>query len=291
MTEFAFQQALVRLLTDAKFRHAFFAGNLGPVTEAGLSSEDAQRLLGIDPERLEVFAEMVMGQRINDAAQGLFLTSQLLGDRFSQIGVEFNSEVRPGYSKREHNALAFGRYLKKRFGLEPPIPTFVEDVLTYEMATLELFRRYDEPDLAQTNMFMRELMQHPEDLDLERAVAPYQLSSTRVLFLNHDIAPIVEEMKLGRTPTSPSPQAVRILLRVSPFGITEQSTINSATAAFIEACDGKASLYEIMGRVASDFQQSPTAEFREKCLSLCASLVERRIVDFKELDARAIPIN
>jgi len=284
MSEFAFQQALVRLLTDAKMRQAFFAGDPHTFTEAGQSNEEAHRLRNIDPERLEVFAAMVVGQRIQDAAQGLPLTAQLLGDRFSQVALKYNSDIKPEYSKRDDQALAFGRFLQKRFRLEPPTPSFAEDVLAYEMATLELFRRHDEPDFTQASIHVQDLIQNAEDVELQQTIAPYQLSNTRVLRLNHDIVPLIEAMKDGVPPPPSTPQAAYILLRVSAFGVTEQSRINSATAAFIEACDGTASLFEIIERVAQDFQQFATTEFTSKCLSLCHSLVERRIIDFKTIE-------
>lgn len=280
MSEFAFQQALVRLLTDTKARHSFFKGDVQVMAEFGLPLEEAQRILAIDPERLEVFADMLTGQRLNDAAQMLPLTAQLLGSRLHYIAYEFNQEITPRYSTKFEHALAFARFLKKQFGEEPPSPAFAEDVLTYEMTALELFGKRDETDFAQT----ADLKEQLHEAEAQTKIVPSRQPTHQVLTFNYDVAEIAAELKEGRIPTSPLRQPLNILLRVNAVGLIEQDRINYPTLAFIEACDGATPLSEVIEDLASIFEQNTPklrADFQQKCLNLCEALVERGVITLR----------
>jgi hypothetical protein len=284
MSEFAFQQALVRLLTDAEARRTFFAGDTALFTELGVPVEEAQRVLSIDPARLEVFADMLLGQRLNDAAQLLPYTAQLLGTRMHQIAFEFNQEIKPSYSTKFDHGLAFARFLQEQFREQPPSPAYVEDVLAYETASLDLYSKRSRLDPPDGGLTAR--LHEPE---VQSKVAPYRQPNHRVLRLNYNVAEIVKELKERRVPDA-EPWQMNVLLHVTPEGLVEQDEINHPTLAFIDACDGQTSLAEIIEQLAAAFRQTAPPvfpDFRRKCAGLCAAVVERGVVGLRPLTADA----
>lgn len=276
MSEFTFQETMVKVLTDAKLRQSLFDRDSGALAEQGLAFEDVERLLGINPARLEAFADMVMAQRLTDILQILPLTAQILGNRLHPIVSEFNQELKPRYSTKQAQALAFATFLSERFRLQPPDPPFLEDVLRYEKAALELF--------GKRNAVLRsedDLTPALDDETLHSRLVPLRLDANVAIELTFNILEIATDLKAGRIPTEPARKRQLILLHVDRRGLIGKDEINEMTLAFIEACDGSSSLAQIIDNLADRFQQSSLhlrPEFDRKCLGLCRSLLERFVI-------------
>jgi len=279
MSEFPFQETLVLLLTDAGIRQAVLSGDSRTLSELGLPLEHIQRLRSMDASRLEIFAEMVIAQRLTDITQILPLTAQLLGNRLHPIVRELNQEIKPSYSTKHDQALAFARFLSKQFRAQPPTPVYLEDILAYEMTSLELFGKRNEIRDVQID-----LVQQLYQTESAPKIVPYRLSAHKVVLLNYDILEIAKELKEDRIPTPPPKRPMLVLLRVNPSGLIEKDEINSMTLAFIEACDNETLLSQIIENLAKNFDQNTPAllsNFRQKCSSLCQSLVERLVIGLR----------
>ena len=276
MSEFTFQETMVKVLTDARLRQSLFARDSGALAAQGLASEDVERLLGIDQVRLEAFADMVMAQRLTDILQILPLTSQILGNRLHPIVFEFNQELKPRYSTKQAQALAFAEFLSERFRLQPPDPPYLEDVLRYEKAALELFGKRNE-----VLRIKDDLTPALDDETARSRIVPLRLDTNVAIELTFDILEIATELKAGRIPTEPARKRQKILLHVDRRGLIEKDEINEMTLAFIEACDGSGSLAQVIDNLADRFQQNSPhlrPEFDRKCVSLCRSLFERLVI-------------
>lgn len=283
MSEFALQQALVQILIDPKARDAVFSGDLRPLVEAGIPEEEARRLAQVDRTRLDMFAEMIVENRIYSAAQWMPFTAQLMGERMVEIALEFNRDISPEYSKRQDHALAFATFLKAMFSAEPPSPPFLEDVLAYELTVMEMYIDYDKEDGLEAGA--------PPDVGEDEAslsaLVPRRRANNRIVSLNYDIPLILREMVEGQTPAEKPVQPMHLLLRLVPPGFVEQDKINAPTAAFVNTCDGQATLYEVIHNLASYYGKDGPATFPAfsgKCRELCKSLVGRGVIS---LQARA----
>jgi hypothetical protein len=287
VSEFTFQGAFVRLVTDAKARQAVFAGDITPLTELGLSPAQAQQLLTIDRERLEVFSELVFAQRLDDIVHMLPLTVRLLGERVSQIAYDFNHKLTPEYSRRREHALAFARFLKEEFERRPPTPPFLADVLSYEMNTLELYDKRNESDPVQSSRLARRM----HESAAQALIVPQRLSHNRALSFNYDVLAIMRQMtEEDRIPAAPVERPCYLLIRMNPTGLIEHDEINFPTLAFIRACDGTATLGAIIESLAETFQQNTPAlfhEFKRGCLQLCESLLARSVISLKPREGAA----
>lgn len=281
MSEFSFQNALVQVLVDPKMREAIYAGDPSPLADYGISPDEAQRISQIDRGRLEMFAEMIIDNRIYSAAQWMPFTAQLMGKRMVEIALEFNRDLSPEYSKRQDHAMAFATFLKSLFSVEPPTPPFLEDVLTYELMIMEMFVGYDKEEGQEPSIQVEELLQLSGVEEALESVVPCRRPNNRVISVNYDVPLILQEMSEGRTPTELPEQPMRMLLRLVPPGFVEQDKINAPTAAFINTCDGQTSLHKVIKSLAAYYQKDDPASFhsfRGKCLELCQSLVARQVI-------------
>jgi len=283
MSELPLQQALARLLTDGKGRKSIFAGDVSPLAEYCLSTEQQQHLLQIDRERVEVFAELLIINRLSKAIDGLPWTTQLLGSQLGQIAVAFNQAFPPKHSKKYLEAMAFAQFLKEQFRLQPPSPPFLEDVLLYEMNSLELrFESKGRDELVPIHEIPSLTSQLYAANELLSEIVPHRLSCNRIISLNYNVELIGEEIAQGRVPTTVEKRPMYILLHVEPSGVLTQTEINVPTLAFIEKCDDRAPLNAIIESLARDFQQSHlTSDFEERCLRLCEALIELHIITLK----------
>jgi hypothetical protein len=283
MSELPLQQALARLLTDGKGRESIFAGDISPLAEYGLSTEQQQHILQINRERVEVFAELLIINRLSKAIDGLPLTTHLLGSQLGQIAVAFNQAYPPKHSKKYLEAMAFAQFLKEQFRLQPPSPQFLEDVLLYEMNSLELRFEFNRPDeLVPTHEISLLTSQLDAANELLSETVPHRLSCSRIISLEYNVEQIGEEIAQGRFPTTVEKRPMHILLHIEPSGVLTQTEINVPTLVFIEKCDGRATLNAIVEDLARDFQQSHlSSDFKGQCLRLCEELIELHIITLK----------
>jgi hypothetical protein len=253
------------------------SGDLRPLTDFGLPLHQAQRFMGIDRERLEVFAEIVFDQRVLDLSSALPLTAQILGHRLHHIAREFTNSLAPEYPGRHEYALSFCRFLNEGFKVVEPTPLFLRDVLNYEMVNLEL---YETGKVAKPSQSAKLALQL-HDKATQLAVTPCRLPNNRVLSLDHDISGIISELKAGRIPVNVPKESLHVLLCLSFSGMTSHDRINFPTKSFLEACEGIRSLHRIIERLAVDFSQTDPSLFplfERQCADLCASLVKRGVI-------------
>jgi hypothetical protein len=277
MSEFGVQTALVRLLTDARLRRATLNGDLRPLTESGISTDEALTVLKIDRDRLEIFADMITAQRIDDLQNMLPITTRLLGTRLLEIEAAFREEVVPRFSRRREYALAFGEYLREEFERKEPIPAFLMDVLNYEMNSLELFERRNDPVPVSDAAKIEKIDDQGSQFNI-RIVRPRTNCTLR---LKYDVLTAISQMRETDTFVTPEQQPGFLLLHVNSSGAIEHDRINVATARFLELCDGRNDLGTIISRLAAEYgvnDELAMRDFEAKCISLCKSLAARQIV-------------
>lgn len=283
MSEFDFQEALVRFLTDEKMRASIYEGNLQTQSELGVSPELARRLSQIDRERLEFFSGVIFHNRIHDFIKVLPITAKLLGPQMTQIAHEYQRSVSPIYTDRYDHSLAFAAYLKEQFSFQPLSPEFAEDVLDYEVNTLKLVIKHERSGEEEDNLNSVALSsQLLEDAALSKII-PYRSANHRILRLNYNVPALLQQMSESPDLPRAEKQRTYLLLRINPSGSIEQDKINLPTLNFLNACDGETTLAEIIkGFVPADQQHKPVpSTLKRGCQELCKSLVERRVLYLK----------
>ena len=81
MSEFESQRALALLLTNDTLREAFLAGDVDTLVRSGIAEDHIRPLRGIDAERLDIFSELLLINRLAKAVEGLPWTTKVLGSR------------------------------------------------------------------------------------------------------------------------------------------------------------------------------------------------------------------
>lgn len=281
MSEYRFQRAFAQLLTDAHMRESVFSSEQVPAIAKGVSPEEEQRLRAFDRERLEIFAELLIVNRLGKAAEGLPWTTQLLGGEIWQIAQEFNQASPPKLSKKYHEAMAFGSFLGKRFRRQPPSIPFIDDVRIYEMTSLKMRFGFDgryEPPVTDSKSPLVEEASYPQG---SSRIVPHLVTHNSILSLNYDVEWIGEEINQGRIPVAVEEKPMHILFHVEPSGVLAQDEINLPALCFLKACDGQASLAEVISRLAEEFDCNTPQhldKFRLKCAELCKSLVIKKVI-------------
>jgi len=264
MSEFAFQQAFVRLLTDTSVRQSYLAGDAQALAQSGFSPELIDRFFAIDKERFEIYADMVLAQRINDVAEALPLTGQVLADQLPLLVHEFFEHSAADYPRRHQGPLAFGRQLLERFRVEAPSPLFIQDVIKYEVSVLGMYDEFVEGDEATP-----EIDNGISYLD----AMPVRRPNIRVISFDHDIVQIIKALKENQTP-APLPQEVHLIIELKPTGVIQQLRANLPTLDFLAACDGKTTLADIVASLFAKYQQDAELfpKFKDTCVELCRRL-------------------
>jgi hypothetical protein len=279
-SELAFQRALARLLTDGEVRAAFFAGDIDAFAEYTLGDDDRRRLLELDVVRVEIFAELLVANRLSKAVEALPWTTLLLLNDLGRLAAEFNQRCPPRDSKKYREALAFGAFLTERFREDPPKRRFLEDILRYELSVLEL--RF----LGARRMPDRNLDGSPQPPDLtpkaERIVAMPSPRS-RVVSFEHDIEALTALLADGEVPQSAEERPMQVLLSLQEDGSVSLTELGPPTVKLLAACDGGATFAEIIVELRHDLDPSGSdSRFAEKCAEAARALAEIGAISFRE---------
>jgi hypothetical protein len=263
-------------MTDPNLRRSLLAGDPESIRQAGLSPEELIRIQDIDRERLELFAEMVMGRRLNDAIEGLPLTARLMGESLHPLALEFSRDSNGEFEKRHQVPLAFARFLQDQLRERPPTPACLIDVLLYELISLEILNEFDQATAAKIDGASQESL---SDEDLLTTI-PFQLPYIRAISFNCDIFPVIKALRMDQPPSDPPPEPTYVIVLMNSLGAIEKSKINFPTLAFFEACDGKKSLSQITASLLSKFHpgDSANSSFQKDCIALCRALAERHLI-------------
>jgi hypothetical protein len=276
-TELRFQTALARVLTDQSLRLSVFSKSQHDLCEV-----DTKRLLAMDPERLDIYAELVFLNRLAKTAEGLPITTKLLGARTWEHMREFARQFPSVGIKKHAEAMAFGSWLKSEFAKNPPAHPYFLDVLKYETTALDLRFSFDgiytlgnTEDQADTDR----LLHSPKS---NFNYIPLRLRHHCLLSFAHDPAPIIDTVNEGKRPHDAVPKKTLMLLYVAPSGTLMQISPSPTAAAFLSAIDGFSSLEVVIQTAARILRSSDAIEpFKMRCLDLCEKLIDMRIVALK----------
>jgi hypothetical protein len=269
-----FQRAMARMLTDDTLRRAVFEGAAYP----GLRAAERRRLAAFDRERVEIFAELLLQNRIDKAAGVLPWTVRLLDERKDDIAAEFNRTSPPRSSKPYREALDLARWILARCDQEPLGPPYLRDVVTFELAVLEMRFAFD-------GRYGRRRGSLPwparSDDSSWKALIPYPLRHHRVLELGYDIEAIVEALSQGKR-VEAMPQLMTVLLHVEPSGELGRFELGRATAAFLAACDGHVRIDRILSGMArrARLRGPALAELEHGAYAMCDELGRRQVLGF-----------
>jgi len=280
MSEYHFQKAFAELVTDTNARRAFYANEAPPLWSLSADQETTLRM--IDRERLEIFAELLILNRLGKAAEGLPWTTKLLGTDIWALAQDFNQAWPPQQTKKYDEAIAFGRFLDDHFRTESAQFPYIRDVLSYEMASLELrfeFNGHYDPAPGEPDFRLKgNPLSNAEDTARPRLVA-----HSRVLSFDYDIESLVNEIETAETANDVEKREFHILMHVQPSGILNQTAINLPTVRFLQLCRGQ-TLAEIIEQLATEFHcdtQESFHRFRTACLELCESLLADNVIVLK----------
>jgi hypothetical protein len=280
VSELEFQKVFARLLTDGDMRAELASAD--GLAAGGVTGEAALRLRQLDRERVDVYAELLILNRLSKAMEGLPYTTKVLKEHLGPIAVAWNQASPPVRSKKFDEAMAFAQYLLETIGSRPYEPPYLKDLLLHEMSGLELRCTYNGryPDeLTKETPALLQQLGAEEGLS---SIYPCRMPHVRLLASDHDVEAIIQDLDHERAPAAvPLPSPRYLLMYIEPGGVMQQFEVNLPTAGFLSEASGQASFASILSTLAQAFGQEEPAtfkEFRRGCVDLCGLLAERRVI-------------
>ena len=129
-------KGLAELDPGANLRERFLADPVAVGRRLGLGAAEARRLAGMSPRS---FAASLQKKRLEQVGKLLPLTHRVLGDYFHAAFRDYADSPTLPRAARKHlgDALAFAAFLSKALRKERREPSWVLDVLRYELARVK----------------------------------------------------------------------------------------------------------------------------------------------------------
>jgi hypothetical protein len=193
----------------------------------------------------------------------------------------FNEEAPSPDHRKYPEACAFADFLLRRIAVEPLGRPYLADIVTYELAKLQLRFEYNEtmwPEAVKTS-----------ELEFATAFANRNLiylhrhANQALLSFSYDVEYICEELRASRTPDAAEPKTSMILLHVGRDGVLHEEAVSAATAAFILLVNGRSSLDKIVEHVLAfcdKVRMSGNLAVGSEISALCVSLIQRGVIGF-----------
>ncbi|WP_049566177.1 hypothetical protein [Nonomuraea sp. SBT364] len=249
------QRAFGRMLTDKAFQRMFLDGDPAATEPYRLTEAELASLRGLDRGRLALQAELLANSRLELALGALPLTSLLLHHQLHDHVDRFCAEFPPvpeslGAMIVEAERLCeFAVRLLREGTLEP---VWAEDVVAYERVLLDLSTSGEAWAGAATIALLNDGIAAPSAEDLPGLV-PVTAANTRIVPFFHDLAELVPRLEDGEIPAGVTRlERPQLLLFVKRPGavFVRRMRVNAATAALLEASDGRRTVAEVCAAVA-----------------------------------------
>lgn len=266
-SELVLQSALARILTDAVVREQVFRSDTEAMQRLGLTAEQGRQMREIDHQRVELFAELLVINRLSKAMEGLPMTTQLLGADIWNVARAFNQACPPTEAKKYVEALAFGQFLQDKWCREPSSVPYAADVLCYEMSFLEV--RFGRPEPAIADLTLLPALPGDGVMD----VVPLVVTPCRVVAMNYDVDALRSAIQDGRTPSREAERPTILVIAQGPRGEAVEHEISMGTLLFLQACDGVAALGDVIEQLANAAVERSRDALASDCVALCEDLI------------------
>ncbi|MER6514399.1 hypothetical protein ABT158_46820 [Nonomuraea sp. NPDC001636] len=249
------QRAFSRMLTDKAFQRMFLDGDPAATELYQLSEAETASLRGMDRGRLALQAELLANSRLELGLGALPLTSLLLHHQLHDHVDRFCAEFPPvpgsnGAMIVEAERLCeFAVRLLREGALEP---AWAEDVVAYERVLLDLSTSGEAWEGAATIALVNDGSAALATGDL-LGLVPVTAANTRIVPFFHDLAELVPRLENGEVPAEVTrlewPQLLLFIKRPAAVFV-RRMRVNAATAALMEASDGRRTVAEVCAAVA-----------------------------------------
>jgi hypothetical protein len=258
------QRVLTRILTDKCFQQDFIS-RATPPAGYELTERELSCLRGLQWDRVSLDADLIAYQRLNLALHAAPLSSMVLGKQLRARLDRFCAEYPPvpraaGALFLEGTRLCeFALGLLREGELEP---SWAADVVTYERILLTLNRGLEAAEsstrVARLNQAWTsaslgaDLDWPPPDLaDLVPVSGPH----AEIACFAHAVPELVAALKDGTVPDSVAAldRPLFLLFCRQPAGTVNMVKVNAPTVALVEACDGEATVADIISSLTHQF--------------------------------------
>ena len=232
-----------------------------------------------------MFADLLVGNRISTIQEGVPFTAAALGADLPTIVGRYSDTVPCADHRKYPEACAFAHYLLEQMESEVVGPAYLRDLVTYELARLQLRFEYSEPLWCDETMMPG--VEAISALRSGRTVCVHRHAYQALLSFSYDVEELCRQLEASQAQADPEPKASLVLLHIGTGGALHELAINASTAALLLAVNGCRTFEEIVDELAELLDrkgEEPRQVLRDDVLRLCAELIEQGVIGCTRVD-------
>lgn len=289
--EAQFQTAYARFLTDDQFREGILNPSAPEDEMEGFSRATIRRLRTMNPDRVELFAQCLFGNRIAAIEEAFPLTVKVMGPAVPSLVRALDAVDTAIDTRKYPEAIRFADFVLNGGAAEArDLPSLVIGLLRYELIFLNLRVRPQFPEWPDSVIHSAE--------DLRRALDAKE-DIRLVLNRNHALVSVDIDVELLREldpkeiRISGTETGVMILLHRGENGVVHEERLNSASAAAILMIEEAQTFRNLVSAYKAWLGASKAGfenEIKKLCvnLSTCGALGFERAVSVPREGSRSV---
>ncbi len=285
--EARFQASYARLLTDSRFRAWVLAPEAAEGGDFDLSLRERERLRAMDADRIELFAQCLVGNRMAAIAEAFPLTAKILGSSLLDLVQALDRQSIALDTRKYPEALRFANFLLngKEDGNDDrgqAVPERALGLLHFELKRLNLRLR------PQLENWPSSVNRSPDAL--QAAFARHD-DLRPILDLNHAVVEVGYDIEaLREVESEPWPELSEnclVLLHRGENGAVGELSLNRESAAAVLMIDGTRTFAGLLTDLGNWLGLPGATGLYEPVVGLCTELGARGVLGFVPADMEA----
>jgi hypothetical protein len=270
--EVQFQNAYARFLTDDQFRERVLNAPEPEETIGELTGATIRRLREMNPDRVELFAQCLFGNRMAAIEEAFPLTVKMMGTAAPPLVRALDAVDIATDTRKYPEALRFAEFvLNSETAETQALPNLIVGLLRYELIFLNLRVRPQLPEWPDATIHSAGDLR----LALDAGKDIYLMLNRNHALVSVDIdVELLRELDTQEIPASGTEAGVMILLHRGDNGIVHEERLNPASAAAVLMIEEARTFRKLVSAYGAwlgrQSEASLDSELKELCIGLCA---------------------
>lgn len=274
--EARFQHAYARFLTDEPFRMRILDPATGNGGIADIGPDDIGRLRAMDRQRVELFAQCLIGNRMASIAEALPLTVKVLGDSVYDLVRQLDAQEIAVDTRKYAEASRFADYVLSD-PYPAPLPDATRALLHFEITDLRLRLRPQWPawpdGVVRSADALRSALARSEDVRLVIN------GNHALLGLAHDVEKL-RELAAADAASAAVDEGIIVLLNRADSGVVHHTRLDPPSAAAILMIAEGRTFRALVSDCAQWLDRAADSDLQGGLADLCVALCAREALGF-----------
>lgn len=269
--EARFQDAYARFLTDERFRERVRKASTHREPVDGLSDADVGRLLGMDQDRIDLFARCLFVNRMAVVEDAFPLSFKIMGNAVGDLVRALDARHIAIDTRKYAEAVRFADFVLYS---DDPVARALSDsvlsLLRYELTMLSLRIRPQLPMWPASAIHSVEALRRALEEDGDAGLV---LNNNRALLSVGFDVDLLRDVTTDTVPIEAETEVIVLLYRAEG-GVVQQKRLNHASAAAILTIEKARMFRALVGAFATWLGRVPGVELEQELKELCIGLCD-----------------